>query len=736
VVRSTIANGVVLFVDTAEAEKISGIVAIFTCFDVPDIQYQTPGHPWSLDEAHRDVADRKLLNTRVRQYGDDIAVVVAVDMLAATKAAALIRVEYEEYPPITTREQAVGAKTGPPLHSEFPDNILGHTVVQWGEPYAETAARPEAITLKKSYSTQLISHCHLEVAVCHAWMESGRIVVVSSTQIPHILRHVIHLATAIPIGMIRVIKPYIGGGFGNKQEVLYEPLCAWLSMQLGGRCVKLELSREETMSNTRTRHGISFEIETAMDKDGHMLGRRINGWSNTGGYASHGHVILICAILEFNMLYQDEKSYLCDATTFYSNIPCGGAFRGYGVPQAAFAMESHMDDVALALGIDPVELRRLSCTKPGFKRPELGINCSSNGILECFDQGKAHIGWDDKRIKYANQTGNLRRGVGMAAFCYKTSLYPVTLEASSCRIVLNQDGSVQMHMGATELGQGADTVFAQMASETIGIPLADVHIVSTQDTDVTPFDTAAYASRQTYVGGLAVKQTAQIFKRKVLEYAAEMLGRVPDDLDLRDAWIVAAKDGTPLQDLAAVAMESFYSPQHSLHITAESTHHCKTETYSYGACFAEIEVDIALGRVEVLDIINLHDSGATINPQLAAGQVHGGMSMGLGYGLCEQLLYDESAKLLNGNLLDYKMPTALDTPELNVKFVDIFDETAPYGNKSLGEPPIIPVAPALRNALLHATGVAIDTLPLSPQKLVAAFTEAGLIEAKGGRQNV
>ncbi len=736
VVRSTIANGMVKGIDVSEAEKVPGVVKIFTCFDVPDIEFQTPGHPWILNEPDRDVADRKLLNRRVRQYGDDIAVVVAKDDIAAARAAKLVKVEYEEYPAITTREQAVGAKTGPPLHEKYPDNILGHSEVRWGAPYAETAALPEAVKLKKTYGTQLISHCHLEVPVCYAWMENDRIVVVSSTQIPHILRHTIHLATGVPIGSIRVIKPYIGGGFGNKQEVLYEPLCAWLSMQLGGVCIKLELTREETMTNTRVRHGISYEIETAMTKDGHLLGRKIDGWSNTGGYASHGHIIIICSILEFVMLYQDERSYECDATTFYSNIPCGGAMRAYGVPQAAFAMESHMDDVALALDMDPVELRKLSCTKPNFKRPELGTNCTSNGLLECLEAGKKHIGWDEKRKAYANQTGDVRRGVGMACFCYKTSLFPHTLETSACRIVLNQDGSVQMQLGATEIGQGADTVFAQMAAETIGLPVGMVNVVSNQDTDVTPFDTAAYASRQTYVCGLAVKQTSEIFKGNVLAYAAEMLSRGAASLDLRGAQIVDAGTGAALLPLADVAMESFYSLTHSQHITAESTHHCKSETYSYGACFTEVEVDIPLGKVKVLDIINVHDSGRIINPQLAEGQVHGGMSMALGYGLSEQLIYDENAKPLNGNLLDYKLPTSLDTPELNVEFVDVVDETGPYGNKCLGEPPAIPGAPALRNAVLHATGVAIDTLPMTPQKLVAAFTEAGLIAKKGGDGNV
>ena len=283
-------------------------------------------------------------------------------------------------------------------------------------------------------------------------------------------------------------------------------------------------------------------------------------------------------------------------------------------------------------------------------------------------------------------------------------------------------------MGATEIGQGADTVFTQMAAETTGIRLEDVHIVTVQDTDVAPFDTGAYASRQTYVSGMAVKKTAEKFKARILDYAAYLKKRPADTMDLRDSAVVDAHTGEKLVELADLAMEAFYSLDRSVHITAEETYHCKDNTFSFGCCFAEVEVDIPLGKVKVLDIINVHDSGVLINPQLAEAQVHGGMSMGLGYALGEQLRFDDRGCPLNGNLLDYKLPTAMDTPELNVGFVETIDPSGPYGNKSLGEPPAIPPAPAIRNAVLNATGVAVDSLPLNPQKLVEQFTAAGLIQ--------
>lgn len=736
VVRSTIANGLVKSFDLTAALAVPGVVKILTCFDSPQIPFPTAGHPWSVEPAHQDVADRCLLNIRVRVYGDDIAVVIAEDEVAAIKAARLVQVEYEEYEAITTVQQAM-ASTGPPIHDAYPDNILKHTSGCFGEiPFAQAAAAEGLVRAEGEYETQIVQHCHIEPPVSYAYMEKNRIVVVSSTQIPHIVRRVCGQALGIPWGKIRIIKPYIGGGFGNKQDVLYEPLNAWVTTQVGGRPVKLELTREETMACTRTRHAIQFKLHTAVTPQGRLVARKAECYSNQGGYASHGHAIVANAANAFRMMYQDEVVQEVDAYTVYTNLAAGGAMRAYGIPQISFALESHLDDVALKLGIDPIELRKINCMKPGYKDPGTGITCHSSGLLECIEKGREYIQWDAKRKQYQNQTGPLRRGVGMAIFCYKTGVYPISLETASARIVLNQDGSVQLQMGATEIGQGADTVFSQMAAEAISIPVEDVHIISTQDTDITPFDTGAYASRQTYVSGMALRKTAEQFVHNVLQFAAGVVQRPAEELALKNSRIVLAATGEELTTLENVAMEAFYSLQGTQHITAECTHHCTDNTFSFGACFTEVEVDIPVGKVRIVDIINVHDSGTLINPKLAEAQVHGGMSMSLGYALGEQLQYNDKAKPLNDNLLDYKLPTSMDTPNLHVAFVETVDPTGPYGNKSLGEPPAIAPAPAIRNAVLHATGVAINSLPLNPQKLVEHFAAAGLITPEGGASHV
>ncbi|GAA6295849.1 xanthine dehydrogenase molybdenum-binding subunit XdhA [Enterocloster asparagiformis] len=772
VVHATIANGRVKSFDLTEAMKVPGVVKIVTCFDAPDCQFPTAGHPWSVESKHQDICDRRVLNERVRLYGDDIAAVVAENEVAAAQAVRLIKVEYEEYEPIVTVEAAM-AEGATPLHPDLrKDNVIVHSHMTMGDSdftfdKGILAARElypgeELIAVEEEYDTPRISHCHIELPVSWAYVDTnGKVTVVCSTQIPHIVRRCTAQALGIPVGQVRIIKPYIGGGFGNKQDVLYEPLNAFLSMSVGGRPVRLEISREETISGTRTRHAIKGKCKGLMTKDGRILARKIDAFANNGAYASHGHAICANCGNVFKDLYRDELGCEVDCWTVYTSSPTAGAMRGYGIPQAVWFAECLTDDLADRIGMDPCEFRLKNCMEEGFVDPANGITFHSYGLKRCIEEGKAYIRWDEKWKQYRNQTGPVRKGVGMAIFCYKTGVHPISLETSSARMVLNQDGSMQLCMGATEIGQGADTVFSQMASETTGISFDKVYIVSSQDTDTTPFDTGAYASRQTYVSGMACKKCGEELRGKILEYAAYMLnhdltdlsktvyadqvkeaaGRLREALglgadedvtvemlDIVDSKVVVSGGDPVLFDVAVVADTAFYSLDRSVHITAEVTNHCKDNTFSSGCCFVEVEVDMPLGLVTVKDIVNVHDSGVLINPKTAAAQVHGGMSMGLGYGLSEELLVDEkTGKTLNNNLLDYKIPTAMDTPELNVRFIQLDDPTGPYGNKSLGEPPAIPVAPAIRNAILNATGVHMNMTPMTAQRLIAKFKEKGLI---------
>ena len=725
VLHATIANGRVLRIDTSAAERIEGVVKIVTCFDVPDIRFPTAGHPWSTDPHHQDVADRKLLTDRVRFYGDDVAAVIAENEVAAAQALRAIRVEYEEYPFVLDQVEAM-QPGAPQLHEAYPNNILGHTAIENGD--YEKAIREEGLIVVEGwYDTPTVQHCHIENHICFAQMEGGRITVTSSTQIPHIVRRIVGQALGIPWGRVRIVKPYIGGGFGNKQDALYEPLCAFLCTQVGGRLVKLDVPREETFVCNRVRHAIRSHIVTHVRPDGTFVARRLEAYSKQGAYASHGHGIAAKGASAFAQLYQCEACKV-DAYTVFTNTPASGAMRGYGIPQAMFALESHIEDVARRLGMDSIELRKKNLMPVGYVD---GFSKNENyfdSLNQCIEKGKAYIDYDAKRAAYAGQTGPVRRGVGMAVFWYNTAVWPISLETAACRIVLNQDGSVQLQMGDTEIGQGADTAFAQMASETLGIPLADVHVISTQDTDVTPFGTGAYASRQTYVGGFAIKQTALLLKERILKYAYELTRMPAFLLDIVDGKIVRMSDGRVLMTLGELATEALYSLTHSEHLTAESTYQIKSNAYSFGCSFAEVEVDIPLCRLRVLNMINVHDCGRLINPALAEAQVHGGMSMAIGYGMSEQLLFDEkTGRPLNNNLLDYKLSTTMDHPHIEAQFVENYEPTSAYGTKALGEPPACPGAPAIRNAVLQATGVAVNAIPLTPHLLFRRFREEGLI---------
>lgn len=725
--HATIAHGFVTRVDTSAAAQIPGVVKILTCFDAPETKFPTAGHPWSMDPAHQDIADRNLLNRHVRYYGDDVAVVIAENEVAAQQAVRAIKVEYDELPFVLDAQDAM-KKDAPQIQEAYPGNILGHSSVRKGD-YAAAIREPGLIKVEGWYDTATVQHCHIENHGCFAYVEGRRMVVVTSTQIPHIIRRVVAQALDRPWGSVRIVKPYIGGGFGNKQDALYEPLCAWCSEQVGGRCVRIDCSREETFVSNRVRHAIRSHVISWLRPDGTFAARKLDCFSNQGGYASHGHGIAAKGMNAFPQQYPCENVE-CDSWTVYTNRPSSGAMRGYGIPQAMFANESHIDECAKAVGMDPLEFRRKNLMPQGYRDAFSGNVQYDDSYRECLRKGAEAIGYAEKRKAYEAQTGPVRRGIGLASFWYNTGVYPISLETSSCRMQLNLDGTVTVQLGETEIGQGADTAFAQMTAETLGLAdYTDVHVVSCQDTDITPTGLGAYASRQTYMAGFSIRQTGEQLKKKILAYAAETLKLEEKELEILDGEIIRASDEAPLMKLGELAKTAQYNPLHSEHLTAETTATIRSNAYSFGCSFAEVEVDIPMCKVKLLRLVNVHDCGDLINPALAEAQVHGGMSMAIGYGLSEQLLFDPATgKPLNSNLLDYKLSTILDHPDLEALFVENAEPTSPFGTKALGEPPACSGAPAIRNAILQATGVALNELPMNPHKLFARFSEAGLIQ--------
>ncbi|MGL5764525.1 MAG: xanthine dehydrogenase molybdenum-binding subunit XdhA [Sarcina sp.] len=725
VLRSPYAHALIKSIDTTEAEKLEGVEAVLTHKNVPQNKFATAGHPYSLDPSHRDIEDRMLITDKARFVGDVVAAVVAKDELIAKKALKLIKVEYEVLPFVLDQKEAI--KEGAPvIHEERPNNVIGDFGFNVGDidKVFEDADR----VFEHDYETQIVQHSQLELHNALAKRdENGRLLVITSTQIPHIVRRIVAHACGLPIGEVRVIKPFIGGGFGGKQDVVIEPLTAAMCLAVDGRPVRYTLTREEDIIDARTRHAMKMNMKFAI-KDNKLKGYEIHNFVNNGAYASHGHSIALSAGSKIRAFYDiDAEKYV--PKTIYTNLPVAGAMRGYGIPQITFAIESCMDDIAKELDLDPVDFRLDSLIKEGFRDKDNKLYVRSFVLPECIKKGRELIDWDRKRELYKNNTGDKRRGVGMACFSYYSGTYPVALEAAGVRIVMNQDGTVQVQMGATEIGQGSDTVFTQMVAEAIGIDVKDVFVISTQDTDVTPFDTGSYASRQSYIAGHGMKKAALEIRRKILDIASEKCGVFAEDLDIVDGKVVEKECHERVWfTVKEIATEAYYNKDRYAPITSDITVKVRNNSIAHGVTFTEVEVDMKTGRIEILDMYSIFDSGKILNRKTAEGQVHGGVSMSLGFALSEKLLFNkETGAPFNNNLLHYKIETMMDSPDMKAEFVEKPDPTSSFGQKSLGENTTISPAPAIRNAVLNATGIAFNKLPMDPQSVFEKFKEVGIL---------
>ena len=720
--RATIAHGYVKSIDVREALKVPGVIKVLTADDVPDYLFTTAGHPHSILPDAGECLDRSILTKKIRLYGDEIAGVIAESEMAAEIGVSKIKVEYEVLPFYLTPEEAM-ADGAAEIHTGT-GNIIADTKTDIGE--VEKAFKEADYIFEDDYRTQIVQHCQMENQTAYAYQAvDNRWVCVSSTQIPHLVRHILGDAFNMPIGSFRVIKPFIGGGFGNKQDVVIEPLTVAMSMAVGGNPVMLTLTREEVFSWTRTRHSFHCKLKMGVTKEGIIKGIETRIISQGGAYASHGHSVTFVGEENIHILYNVEN-YRAHSTTVYTNTATGGAMRGYGTPQIAFTVGAMTDKIARDLGMDPVEFQLKNVVKEGEVAHYNQIEHFTNGLVECIEKGKEAFNWNErKRTIKERETTRIRRGIGLSTVCYGSNTRPGApgIEIAGCRLILNQDGSIKLMLGATEIGQGSDTVLAQMAAEIIGVPFKWIIVDKTTDTDIAPFDPGAFASRQTYVTGLAIRKGANELKEKIKEAVKVFHPKIdPHMVDIVEGNIVYKKSGAIIESLGDLALKTYYDIHKGSCLTADVSYLCLTNSYAACATFAEVEVDVGTGKVNIVDIMNVHDAGTIINPLLAEGQVHGGMSMGIAYGLSEELKYDEkTGKPLNNNLLDYKIPTFMDMPDLQCAFVEKDDPISSFGNKALGEPPACGPAPAIRNAVVDAIGVEVNSLPIHPQKVLEAL---------------
>ena len=726
------AHALIREIDVSEARALPGVHAVLTYKDVPRVPYTTAGQSWPEPGPH----DQYALDNRVRFVGDRVAVVAAETPEIAAQALKLIKVDYEVLPALLDPRLATTPQA-PCIHPEpesyrihdAAHNIAAYLHAEVGD--VEKGFAQSDLVVEGEYVVPQVQQTPLEnhIAITY-WDEDDRLVVRTSTQVPYHVRRIIAPVIGLPPRRIRVIKPRIGGGFGVKQEVLIEDICALLTIATD-RPVRLEYSRAEEFTSSRSRHPQIIRMKTGVKRDGTIVANSMTLLANTGAYGTHSMTV------QSNTGAKTLPIYPCpnlrfEAQVVYTNLPPAGAYRGYGVPQGFFALESHIDEIARQLGMDALEMRRKNWIKVGdpiMLARELGEGkegyeqvIQSCGLPECLRIVEEQVQWKEKRGKGGSD--RFRRGVGVALAMHGTAIAGLDMAAASLK--LNDDGSFNLLVGATDIGTGSDTVIAQIAAEVLGVRVEDI-IMHSSDTDFTPFDTGAYASSTTYISGGAAKRAAEQVREQILEVAGHMLKMNPEQLTIKDR-VISAPDGRSVT-VSQVAL-------HSLHVENQRQIMATASWMSYqspppfAVQGAEVEVDTETGVVRVLKAVSAIDAGRVINPVTAEGQIEGGATQALGYGVCEEMLYDQHGAMLTTNLSDYRIFSAPDMPEMQTYIVETKDPFGPFGAKAIAEIPIDAMAPAVANAVADAIGARVRQIPLTPERVLRVLR--GQAQTRGG----
>ena len=715
--------------DVSKAEKMPGVKAVLWYGNVPRIAHCTAGQGFPEPSPY----DTFMFDKKVRFVGDRVAAVAAETEEQALAALEVIKVEYELLKPVFTLDEAM-APGAPVIHDEAEahvpipipyepkKNLVAHVACEAGS--FEKGLKEADFTFDQTFETPYAQHCPIEPYTSLAQIApSGRIHITTSTQVPFHCRRIVAKTLDVPVQKIRVVKPRIGGGFGCKQEVLLDDVTAMFALRTGRACL-WQFNREETFRTGRTRHPFRIRLKAGVKKDGTITAIDMEAINNTGAYGGHGLTVVSCAGSKVLPLYHCENIKF-DGKSYYTNLPVGGAYRGFGATQVFFAMESLMDQMAEAIGMDPMKFRQINHIREGEGSPifaALGegregtpMTVGSNALAECIVQGAEAIGWE-KRRDWRGKTGRYRRGIGMACLMQGSSIPDIDMGAASIKI--NDDGSFNLLVGATDLGTGSDTVLAQIAAEELETATAKM-IVYSSDTDLTPFDVGAYASSTTYLSGEAVRKAAADAKRQILATGAEMLGLPVDQVFCEDS-AVRSKDDKHKVTYGDIAKYSLYQ-KNQYQIMGTASHITKKSPPPFAAHYAEIEVDTWTGFIKVLNYVSTIDCGTAVNPALAEGQTEGGTLNGISYALTEEYLFDEKGRMQNASFADYHIYSMRDRPPLKTILVPSYEETGPFGAKSVSEICINGAAPVFANALYNATGARLREFPLTPEKVLKAI---------------
>jgi len=713
VVRSTVPHALIKRIDTQPAKQMPGVMAVLTAQDIPGI-----------NEAYALLPDRPLLaSAKVRCQGEAIAVVAASDMQTAEEAADKVSVEYERLLAVFSPVEAMKPDS---VRVHDSGNVAKYLRVRKGD--VKEGFRQADVVIENTYKTQFQDPTALEPEVGMAWLEKdGSITCVGSMQTPYYVQTGVAKILGVSPDKVRVIQATTGGAFGPKSDEMPVDTCAISALvaQKTGKPAILAYSRQESMIAHTKRHPFVITLKTGAKNDGRLTASEALVVSDTGAYASLGPLVIIRACFHATGPYV-VPHVKTDAYCMYTNNTMAGSFRGFGSPQVHFAAECQMDELAKKLDIDPLHLRMKNILRPGTLTATSQLVDEACGLEECAARATEAANWRAKRLEFARDSGTFRRGIGIALMYHGNSLGPEGNDYAYVHVLIKPDARVVVRTALTEYGTGAISGLAQVAAETLGLP---IHLFELGQPDTASCEETGptVASRVIVIGGRAAQIAAQKLREKILSVGGDLLRCEPSKLTIKDGLVRHTSDERRTITFQNV-VEECYKRHVSLTETGyyiapkcefepESSQGTTYHQYTYGAVVAEIQVDTELGVVKPLKITAAYDVGRAINPLSLEGQIDGGTIQALGYGLMEQLIHTNGI-VVNPTLGDYYIPTSLDIPELQTIIVEYPGPVGPYGAKAMGEPPVDLPAAALANAVAHATGSRVFDLPLTAEKVL------------------
>lgn len=733
--RSPHAHARILSIDTSDALAVPGVRAVLTHEDAPAARFSTAQHELWTD----DPDDTRILDDVVRYVGQRVAAVVADSVAAAEEGVRRLRVEYEVLPALIDPEQAM-VPGAPLVHPDLdaaaarvsrPDaNVVAELHSELGD--VEAGLAEADVVHEATYRTQRVQNAALEThAAIASFDDDGRLVVRSSTQVPFLARRHLARVLDLPMDRVRVVCERVGGGFGGKQEVLVEDVAGLAALRLG-RPVQLELTRTDTFVGTTTRHPFRIKVRAGARRDGTLTALHLDVLSNTGAYGNHGPGVMFHGCGESIAVYRCANKKV-DAHCVYTHTLPAGAFRGYGLSQMIFAVESAMDELARQLGLDPLELRRRNVVHPGVPmlstapEPEEDVLYGSYGLDQCIELADDALARGRARdvAAYGADPADATRpwlgddwGVGEGTALSMIDTVPPRGHVAHARARLRPDGVVEVEVGTAEFGNGTTTVHAQLVASALGQRAADV-VVKQSDTDLVEHDTGAFGSTGTVVAGKASLAAATELAERVRVVASSLTGTAPAGCRLVPGGVEHA--GGAVVPLAEVARHARAA---GVRLEAEGRWGGTPRSVAFNVHGFRVAVHRGTGEIRILQSVQAADAGEVVNPRQCRGQVEGGIAQALGAALYEDVVIDDAGRVTTDIFRQYHLPTFADVPRSEVYFAETSDTTGPMGAKSMSESPFNPVAPALANALRAATGVRFTELPLSRDKVYLGMKAA------------